>query len=149
LIQDSKFLLVDEFLQLSTNLNIFVDTEHTVTVEVEDDNSKVFEILLTFTVVSGTFTNIYSMNFLDTTGQSMITSLPSADATTEFTISIWYETGTNNRAIGGRWDNVSDCHWYIGFDAARPRYVLFYLLLKYYSLLTYLKFPKKKKTDSG
>lgn len=118
---DSKFLLVDEFLQLSTNLNIFVDTEHTVTVEVEDDNSKVFEILLTFTVVSGTFTNTYSMNFLDTTSQSMITSLPSADATTQFTISIWYNTSTNNRAFGGRWDNSTDCHWYLGFDSARPR----------------------------
>jgi hypothetical protein len=118
---DNKFTTSGEFLQLDNSLNIFADTEHSVTVRVTDDNSKTFDILLTFTVVSGNFTNTYSFEFLDTTDESLISNNAGADATTEFSISIWYDTSSNNKIIGGRWDDSTDCHWYIGFDSARPR----------------------------
>ena len=60
---DSKFQLVNEYLQLSTHCNYFLDTQHAVTVIVTDDNANTFTITLTFNLITGSFYNLYSLQF--------------------------------------------------------------------------------------
>lgn len=116
---DNKFTTVDEFLQLDNALNIFEDILHTVVVRVTDTNGKTLTLLLTFNVVSGTFTNTNSLEF--DAGKSLIGSAPAYAATTQFSVSLWYNTGSNNRQIAGKWDDGTNCSWYWGFDSARPK----------------------------
>ena len=111
---DSKFQLVNEYLQLSTDCNFFLDTIHSVTVIATDDNSNTFTITLTFNLITGSFWNLYSFNFFEASNERFRTDLPSADATTTFSISIWANTLSRDNAYGGRWDAATDCHWYLG-----------------------------------
>lgn len=116
-----KFDITSNSLSLDDSLNIFLDSSHTVTVEVVDANLKEFDLVLTFNLVSGNFGNASSFDFLGA-GENLISDTVNANPTgVPFTISLWYNTSSNNRVVLGRWDNSTECMFSIGFDAARPR----------------------------
>jgi hypothetical protein len=111
---DSKFQLVNEYLQLSAHCNYFLDTTHSVTVVVTDFNTNTFTITLTFNLITGSFWNLYSFNFFEADNQFVRTDDPGADATTTFSISIWASTLSEDNTYCGRWDASTDCHWVLG-----------------------------------
>jgi hypothetical protein len=119
---DNKFVIADDDkLRLDNTLNIFIDTMHTVTVRSTDANGKIFDVLLTFTVVVGPFSNDNSYEFLGT-GDNLVGNVVSPNPTgVPFSISVWFKRTANNQVLLGRWDNSTECMFFIGMDSNRPR----------------------------
>lgn len=117
---DDKFIINGDKLQLDKNFNIFQNTSHSVTVQVEDFNNYIFQKTLNFNLIQGDFINTQSIDFPGD-GSNFVSDVAVCDATTNFSLSFWVKLTTGNNVLFTRWDGSSDCHWRIFQDNRKPR----------------------------